>query len=143
MKDVVIGLVVSIAVIFILEVFKFFNKKIIATLTLVGIAFIYVGFSWQHIPELIVVSISVLFFMLLSYYGFTKNFKLIIVGLVLHGIWDITFSFFSSVVPKGYDIFCLTVDLILALYFYFSDIKTTKNRANDKLINHQHRLFKF
>ncbi|NOU46265.1 MAG: hypothetical protein HOO86_04295 [Bacteroidales bacterium] len=127
MKDVVIGLIVSIAVILILEIFKFFNKKIIAALTLVGIAFIYIGFTWQHIPELIVVSISVLLFMLLSYYGFTKNFKLIIVGLVLHGIWDITFPFFSNVVPKGYDIFCLTIDLILAFYFYFSDIKTAKN----------------
>ncbi|MDX1960272.1 MAG: DUF6010 family protein [Leptospiraceae bacterium] len=122
-EDFVIGLVFSFIVIFILEVFKFFNRKLIATLTLVGIAFIYIGFVWKSINELIFVSLGVLFFMLLSYFGFIKNFKLIILGFVLHGVWDMIFPLFSNQIPKGYDIFCLTVDLLLATYFYFSEIK--------------------
>ena len=117
-NDFLIGICVAIGITLFLETFKQFNKKIIATLTLTGIAFIYVGFVWQNVAELIIVSVSVIFFIFLSYYGFTKNYKYIILGLILHGLWDLIFPHFSISVPKGYDVFCLTVDFLLATYFY-------------------------
>lgn len=118
MNDFLIGILVTIVIILFLEIFRQFDKKIIATLTLTGIAFIYIGFVWRDIFELFVVSISVLVFMLFSYYGYTRSYIFIILGLILHGLWDLVFPNFSNSIPKGYDIFCLTVDFLLAAYFY-------------------------
>lgn len=119
MKDIIIGVVLCAIVIIFLESFRSLDKKLFSAFTLVGIAFIYVGFAWRDLDDLIIVVISVVTFVALSYYGQTKNVNIIVLGLLLHGVWDMVFPRFSSVVPKGYDIFCLTADLILAGYFYF------------------------
>jgi hypothetical protein len=118
MKDIVIGVVLCAVIIIFLESFRSLDKKLFGAFTLVGIAFIYVGFAWGDLQALIIVAISVILFAALSYYGQTKNFNIIVLGLLLHGVWDMVFPRFSSVVPKGYDIFCLTADVILAAYFY-------------------------
>jgi len=101
-----------------IEILGFFEKRLIGALTLVGIAFIYIGFSWNEILSLAYAILGVSIFFSLSYLGYKKNFILIIAGLILHGIWDILFPLFSSAAPEGYGIFCLTVDLLLAMYFY-------------------------
>jgi hypothetical protein len=102
-----------------MEAIRSLDKRLFGALTLVGIAFIYVGFAWNDLPSLIIVAIQVVVFAALSYYGQIKNFNLIVLGLLLHGVWDLVFPLFSTVVPKGYNMFCLTADLILAAYFYF------------------------
>src|SRR5690606_11071771 len=84
----------------------------------VGIAFIYIGFTWYDTLSLTYAILGVVVFFALSYFGYKKNFILIVIGLILHGIWDIVFPFFSSSAPEGYGIFCLTVDFLLAIYFY-------------------------
>src|SRR5687768_13659805 len=58
------------------------------------------------------------FFLLLAYWGYKKNYMLIVIGLALHGLWDILFPHLSAAAPFGYDIFCLTIDVLLAMYFY-------------------------
>ena len=119
MKETIIGIILCVIIIIFLESFRSVDKRLFGALALVGIAFIYVGFAWTDLHSLIIVAISVVPFVVLSYYGQTKNFNLIVLGLLLHGVWDMVFPRFSSVVPKGYDIFCLTADFILAAYFYF------------------------
>jgi len=118
MNDFYIGILTTILIIGFLEIFKSLEKRLIGALTLVGIAFIYIGFCWQDILSLTYTIIGVILFLLLSYFGYKRNFNLIILGLVLHGIWDVLFPLFSSTIPEGYDMFCLTVDLLLAVYFY-------------------------
>ena len=118
MNDFYIGLIVTAVVIGLMEALTFLEKRLIGALTLVGIAFIYIGFSWNDIPSLIYSIIAVAVFFALSYFGYKGNFLLIILGLILHGIWDLLFPFISSTAPQGYDIFCLTIDFILAFYFY-------------------------
>lgn len=118
MKYFYIGIFTTTVIIGLVEILKFFEKRLIAALTLVGIAFIYIGFSWNDILSLTYVILGVSVFFALSYFGYKKNFILIIVGLILHGIWDILFPFFSSTAPEGYGIFCLTIDFLLAIYFY-------------------------
>lgn len=118
MNDFYTGIVTSFIIIALMETFKQIEKRLIGALTLVGIAFIYIGFSWQEISSLIIVIIGTALFFTLSYFGYKKDFTLIILGLILHGIWDILFPLYSSVTPEGYDIFCITVDFLLALYFY-------------------------
>jgi hypothetical protein len=118
MKDIIVGIILSSVIVIFMESLKSLDKRLFGALTVVGIAFIYVGFAWRDLNSLIIVVISVVSFVALSYYGQTKNFNFIVLGLLLHGVWDMVFPRFSSVVPKGYDIFCLTADLILAIYFY-------------------------
>jgi len=119
MKDIIIGIILCTIVIIFLESVKSLDKKLFGALTLVGIAFIYIGFSWTELRSLIIVTISIVPFVALAYYGQTKSFNLIVLGLLLHGVWDVVFPRFSSVAPEGYDIFCVTADVILAAYFYF------------------------
>lgn len=118
MNNFYIGLITTVVIIGILEVFKFLEKRLIGALTLAGIAFIYIGFSWNDTPSLLFSILGVAVFFTLSYFGYKNNFILIIIGLVLHGIWDLVFPFFSSTTPEGYDVFCLTVDFCLAFYFF-------------------------
>ena len=110
MNDFYIGLTVTAVTIGLIEALRFLEKRLIGALTLVGIAFIYIGFSWNDIPSLIYSIIAVVVFFALSYFGYKGNFLLIIIGLILHGIWDLLFPFLSSSAPEGYDIFCLTID---------------------------------
>ena len=118
MNDFYIGLITTVAVIAITEGLRFLEKRLIGALTLVGIAFIYVGFSWHDIPSLFITIFGVAVFMALSYFGYKNNFMLIVIGLALHGVWDFVFPWFSSMAPEGYDIFCSTIDFLLAIYFY-------------------------
>jgi hypothetical protein len=118
MNDFYIGLITTIAVIAVVEIFRFLEKRLIAALVLTGIAFIYVGFSWHSTLSLTYVIIGGALFFGLAYFGYKKNFILVIIGLILHGIWDILFPYFSSTAPDGYGIFCLTIDFLLAIYFY-------------------------
>ncbi|TMI78135.1 MAG: hypothetical protein E6H10_17705 [Bacteroidetes bacterium] len=118
MNDFYIGLITTIVIIALVEILKFLEKRLIGALTLVGIAFIYIGFSWNDILSLTYAILGAAVFFVLSYFGYKNNFILIILGLFLHGIWDILFPYFSSTAPEGYGIFCLTIDFLLAMYFY-------------------------
>lgn len=118
MNNFYLGIATTMAVIGLVEILRFFEKRLIGALTLAGIAFIYIGFSWGDIPSLIYSIVGVAVFFTLSYLGYKKNFILIITGLIIHGIWDILFPIFSSTAPEGYGVFCLTIDILLAIYFY-------------------------
>ena len=118
MADFYIGLITTAVVVALLEIPGLLEKKLAGAMTLSGIAFIYIGFSTHDMESLVYCIIAVAFFFGLSYFGYKKNFILVIVGLILHGIWDIAFPYFSNVAPGGYDIFCLTIDFLLAVYFY-------------------------
>ncbi len=128
MNDFYIGLITTVAVIVLVEVFRFLEKRFIGALTLTGIAFIYIGFSWSDVRSLIYAILGVAVFFALSYFGYKKNFILIILGLILHGVWDILFPYFSTAAPDGYDIFCMTIDFLLAVYFYIR-VKPLNNQA--------------
>jgi hypothetical protein len=130
MNDLFIGLITTAAVIGLCEVLTFLEKRLIAALTLVGIPFIYIGFSWNDLPSLILWILGVALFVALAYFGYKRNFILIPIGLVLHGCWDLVFPFLSSTAPEGYDVFCLTIDIFLAVYFYFR-VKPVKLRTAD------------
>lgn len=118
MNDFYIGLITTLAVIVLTEALWFVEKRLIAAMTLVGIAFIYIGFSWADIPSLVYTILGVSVFFLLACIGYKKNFICVLAGLVLHGVWDMLFPLFSSTAPEGYDIFCVTIDLLLPVYFY-------------------------
>ena len=120
-----IGLITTAATIVLFEAFGFLEKRLLAAFTLTGIAFIYIGFAWKDIPSMVYCICAVGLFVALSYYGYKNNSLLIVIGLILHGVWDWSFHFISSTAPDGYGVFCLTVDILLAIYFFFR-LKTAK-----------------
>lgn len=86
-----------------------------ASLILSGIAFSYVGFAWTNLYSLGIVVTGLGIFLLLAYYGYNKDFRPIVLGLIQHGIGDMIYPR----LPVGYDKFRITVDFLLALYFFF------------------------
>lgn len=118
MTAFLIGLSTTVAIVAFTEIFRKIDLKFLASLTLAVIPFIYIGFSIE--PHALMLTIpAASLFLLLAYWGYKKNYLLIVVGLALHGLWDLFFPHVSTVAPHGYDVFCLTIDVLLALYFYF------------------------
>jgi hypothetical protein len=125
MTPFLIGLAITAGIIAFAELFRNIDLRFYAALNLAAIPFIYIGFSIE--PHALALTIpAALFFLFLAYWGYKKYPILIVLGLALHGIWDIPFPHVSDVAPHGYDIFCITIDLLLAAYFYLK-LKRTLN----------------
>ena len=118
MTGFIIGFSVTAAIIAFAEIFRKIDLKFFASLNLAVIPFIYIGFSIDPYVLFLTVPAASLF-LLLAYWGYKKNYLLIVIGLALHGLWDVFFPHVSSVAPHGYDVFCITIDVLLALYFYW------------------------
>lgn len=117
MTGFIIGLGTTAAIIAFAEIFRKIDLKFFASLSLAVIPFIYIGFSIN--PQVLILTVpAASLFLVFAYWGYKRNYMLIVVGLVLHGLWDIIFPYISTVAPHGYDIFCITIDVLLALYFY-------------------------
>lgn len=115
MNDFLLGLGTTAAVIIFIEIFKSLDRKLIGSLTVSSIAFIYLGFSnWGTLTYTI---IAAAFFFGLAYAGYKRSYLYTVLGLFLHGVWDLAFPHYTDIVPHGYDVFCLTIDWLLALYF--------------------------
>ena len=118
MTGFLIGLGTTAAIIAFVEIFRKMDLKLIASMSLAVIPFIYIGFSIEP-KELVLTIPAAGLFLFLAYWGYRKNYLLIVVGLALHGIWDVLFPYISNVAPHGYDLFCITIDVLLAGYFYW------------------------
>lgn len=118
MTGFIIGLITTAAIISFAELSRKIDLKFFASLNLAVIPFIYIGFSID--PQSLMLTIpGAAFFLFFAYWGYKRLYILIVAGLALHGLWDILFPYVSAVAPPGYDIFCITIDVLLALYFYF------------------------
>ena len=125
MTAFIIGFSTTAAIIAFAEIFRKIDLNFFASLTLAVIPFIYIGFSIDpHSLMLTVPGAS--FFVFLAYWGYKKHYMLTVIGLALHGLWDVLFPHVSSVAQHGYDVFCITVDVLLALYFYWK-LKPKRN----------------
>ena len=120
-----IGFCTTVAIITFAEIFRKMDLKFFASLILAIIPFIYIGFSID-LHSLRLTIPGALFFLYLAYWGYKKHYILTVLGLVLHGIWDVLFPHISTIAPHGYDVFCITIDVLLAFYFYLK-LKPIKN----------------
>ena len=102
---------------------KYFSMKLLAATILVAIAFIYVGFALKQnsISNIVIEVIAALVFYFIAVIGYAKNSKLIAAGILLHGIWDILHHFASGLKanPDYWPVYCLTIDVIWSIYFYW------------------------
>jgi hypothetical protein len=117
--QILIGVISAELIIGVLELFKF-QKLYSGALILTAIAFIYVGFAGANYWALGVESAQAIAFLLISYYAITKKPLLIVWGLMFHAIWDSAHLLidFQIELPPHYELICIVVDIILAIYFY-------------------------
>lgn len=118
MISIVIGITTALLQITLFEVLKNFKKDSIYALTLAGIGFLYVGFTWIDTPTFIITSFQAIVFLLIAYYGLVKNPYILAAGYFLHGLWDIVFPFWlnAALIPPRYDWFCSSLDFTIGIY---------------------------
>ena len=120
MTATLIGLSSSLLTILIAAFFKRLDKSVFYGLILSGIAFLYVGYTWTNMTEVIMNILQAVFFVLLAYFGIKKNLYFLIAGYFLHGLWDLIYGHVGNVslLPPHYDLFCLTYDFVVGFYLF-------------------------
>jgi hypothetical protein len=120
MNAALIGIATGLISIVSIALLKGFDKKIIYGLILVGIGFLYVGYTWMDITAISINILQALFFLFLAYFGIKKNMYFLVAGYFLHGIWDLAYDLFANkgLIPPHYDMFCLSVDFTMGLYLW-------------------------
>ncbi len=126
MTEFIIGCITTAAVVVFAEIFRKIDLRFYASLNLAVIPFIYIGFSIDPYSLMLTIP-AALFFLFLAYWGYKKYYMLTVAGLALHGLWDFLFPLVSKIAPHGYDVFCITVDVLLAVYFWIK-LKPGKNQ---------------
>jgi hypothetical protein len=118
MIPLIIGITSSIFLIGMFILLKKIDKTLVYGLILVGIGFLYVGFTWSDMESLIISSVQAIVFLFLAYYGIKKSIYILAFSYMLHGAWDLVYSFFDGpgLIPPQYDVFCLTFDFIIGIY---------------------------
>lgn len=118
MTAAIIGLSSGLFFIFLFNFFKHLDQRLIYGLILTGIGFLYVGFVWTDKDSVVINSIQAVVFLLIAYAGVKRNLYFLVAGFLLHGLWDIIYPFFRdpSLIPPHYDLFCLTIDVVMGLY---------------------------
>lgn len=128
MIPIFIGITGALAQILLFEFLKQFDKKSIYALTLAGIGFLYVGYTWTAIPTVIITSIQAVIFLFIAYYGLVKNTYILAAGYFLHGLWDFVYPFWgdTALIPPHYDWFCMSLDFTVGVYLIFKVMKRNK-----------------
>ncbi|MBC7847781.1 MAG: hypothetical protein H7Y10_14975 [Flavobacterium sp.] len=118
MTPILIGISSALLLIVLFELLKQFKKGHIYALTLSGIGFLYVGFTWTSTPTVIIASIQAITFSFIAYYGLVKNSYILVAGYFLHGLWDISYNIWqnASLIPPHYDWFCMSLDFTVGIY---------------------------
>ncbi|MGL2965847.1 DUF6010 family protein [Flavobacterium sp. XGLA_31] len=73
MIPLIIGITTALLQILVFEFLKQFDKNSIYALTLSGIGFLYVGFTWTATSTAIITAMQAIAFLLIAYYGLIKN----------------------------------------------------------------------
>lgn len=125
MTPILIGISTALLQIVLFELFKQFKKDHIYALTLSGIGFLYVGFTWTNTQTVIIASIQAIIFLFIAYYGLVKKSYILAAGYFLHGLWDISYNIWqdTSLIPPHYDWFCLSLDFTVGIYLTLKVLK--------------------
>jgi len=132
MTATLIGISAGLFTILIVALFKRADKNLFYALVLAGIGFLYIGYSWTNIADLIMNILQALFFLLLAYFGVKKNSYFLIAGYFIHGLWDFIYSHVgnAALLPPHYDLFCSTYDFIIGFYLLMLKYQKSRNERN-------------
>ncbi|HYD92430.1 MAG TPA: DUF6010 family protein [Flavobacterium sp.] len=129
-----IGLSSSLLTILLFTIFKKFDKRTVYGLILMGIGFLYIGYTWTDLPTAALSGAQALFFMTLAYLGIMRSYWFLIAGYIMHGLWDFLYPVFANpdLLPPDYDYFCFTYDVVVGLYllfYYFKRVRISSKAA--------------
>jgi len=118
MTAIIIGISSGLLTIFLLALLKQLDKRLLYGLILAGIGFLYVGFVWTDLNQLVGNSIQAILFVFLAYYGVKRSIYILAAGYFLHGAWDLVYDLMASpgLIPPHYDWFCSTLDFTIGIY---------------------------
>jgi len=118
MKAALFGILIGIVAVIFIALLRGLERRTMYGLTLTGIGFLYVGFTWSDPLSLGINIFQAVFFVFLSYYGINKSTSVLIAGYFLHGLWDLAYTYMNlpTLRPPHYDLFCLAVDFTMGLY---------------------------
>lgn len=118
MIPLIIGISSGLLIIGIFLLLRQHDKRTMYSLVLVGIGFLYVGFTWSDRSSFIICSIQAIVFLFLSYWGIKKGLLIVAAGYFLHGTWDLVYGLVdnSILIPPGYDLFCSSLDYVIGIY---------------------------
>jgi len=130
MNAALLGTLVGFAVILFIGILRGFEKWTLYALTLTGIGFLYVGYTWSDPLSLGINAVQSVFFVFLSYYGIRKDLTFLTAGYFLHGLWDLAYDYLQlpALRPPHYDIFCFTIDFIIGVYLLFLQWRASQHR---------------
>jgi hypothetical protein len=129
-----IGLSASLFTILLFTLLKRLDKNTVYGLILMGIGFLYIGYTWTDINTAMLSGVQALFFMTLAYLGIKKSYWYLVAGYMLHGVWDFLYPIFANpdLLPPDYDYFCFTYDVIVGLYLLVLNYsKKTKQTSSN------------
>lgn len=119
MVELLIGILLGGVIIFGAKVNGFEMDRSLYPVLLIVIALYYVLFAFQSYDrgEILFELVMALLFSALAVWGHRKGLILVVLGLVLHGIYDLAQRSieFSTDPPEWWPLFCLGFDLTLAL----------------------------
>lgn len=128
MQVIIIGVAGGIVVILSFLFLKRFDKATIYAMILTGIGYLYVGYTWTDPTSLVLNSVQAIGFTIIAYFGI-KNMQLLALGFFLHGCWDLVYDILPlpGLRPPHYDLFCLSIDWVIAAYLLLLAKKKTKH----------------
>ena len=118
MQAALIGLSGSLITILIFTFLKRVDKNMVYGLILMGIGYLYIGYTWTDLNTAILSFVQSLFFMALAYLGIKRNYWFLVAGYFLHGLWDMIYPMIANpdLLPPDYDYFCITYDFVVGVY---------------------------
>lgn len=118
MQAALIGLSGSLITILIFTFLKRVDKNMVYGLILMGIGYLYIGYTWTDLNTAILSFVQSLFFMALAYLGIKRNYRFLVAGYFLHGLWDMIYPMIANpdLLPPDYDYFCITYDFVVGVY---------------------------
>lgn len=124
----IIGISSGLLVITIFSLLKQVDKFHIYGLILAAIGFLYVGFTWTDLTEVIVNSIQAIVFIFIAWYAVKTGGYILAFGYFLHGSWDLVYNLFpfQVAIPPHYDLFCLSIDFTIGFYLLWLSYRERK-----------------
>ena len=126
-----IGISSSLSTILIFLFLKKFHKNTLYALILVGIAFLYIGYTWTNLEVARLSFLQTLFFLLLAYNGIKKHPYYLVFGYFMHAVWDGIYPIIGppDLLPPDYDYFCVTYDVIVAIYLFMLNYEAKSHHS--------------
>ena len=124
LKSILIGVILGMATVLLHSLLDDSQGQDLTSVLLVLIGSIYYGFALLQssikatIIELVVASL----FVVLGFFGLWYSSWIVIVGLMLHGFWDVAHhnsKLGLAEIPSWYIPFCATYDWFIAIYLTY------------------------